>query len=61
MPLTKAEARLEVLKLAVRPGLEFAAILDTADGYYRFITMDDAQPEEPAEPKPPKRANTRQP
>ena len=42
MPLTKAEARLEALKLAVRPGLERAAIIETANAYYDFVTQDNA-------------------
>ncbi len=42
MPLTKAEARLEALKLAVRPGLETTGILQTAENYYAFIVQDEA-------------------
>lgn len=44
MPLTKAEARLEALKLAVRPGLERATIIETAEEYYAFIVKDETQP-----------------
>ena len=44
MPLTKAEARLEALKLAARPGLERAAIIETAEEYYGFIIKEEAQP-----------------
>jgi hypothetical protein len=50
MPLTKAEARLEALKLAVRPGLERRDILDTAEEYYGFI-VKDGNYEEPEAPK----------
>lgn len=39
--LTRAEARLEALKLAVRPGLETTSILDTAESYYGFIVKED--------------------
>jgi hypothetical protein len=42
--MTKAEARLEALKLAVRPGIDGVTILETADSYFRFITMDENPP-----------------
>ncbi len=35
--MTKAEARLEALKLAVRPGVELSSILEVAEQYAAFI------------------------
>lgn len=43
MPLTRAEARLEALKLACRPGLELDSVLATAERYASFI-MDETEP-----------------
>lgn len=50
MALTVAEARLEALKLAVRPGLELGSILDTAEAYAKFITSQGVAAEDSPNP-----------
>jgi hypothetical protein len=51
MPLTKAEARLEALKLAVRPGLDGNDIIATAERYRAFIEDGQIEPAPVEKPK----------